>query len=157
MPPDPGFSCDGGDTDPVRAASPYLLAADAILLTHVLFVVFVVAGLILIVLGRFRAWRWIRNPWFRYAHLAAIVVVVLQAWLGRICPLTIWEMALRAKAGAGGYEGSFISHWLQALLYYEAPAWVFTVCYTAFGLLVALTWFWVRPRPFRPGPGELNC
>lgn len=126
----------------------YLAAADTILLTHVLFVVFVVFGLMLILLGRVFSWSWVRNPWFRLAHLAAIAVVVLQSWLGAICPLTTWEMELRTKAGDAVYTGSFIAHWLGKLLYYQAPPWVFVVCYTTFGLLVVLGWFWVRPRPF---------
>jgi hypothetical protein len=128
---------------------PYLIAADLLLLAHTLFVVFVVAGLVLILFGKLAHWDWVRNPWFRLAHLLAIGVVVLQAWLGRVCPLTIWEMALRERAGDVTYEGSFIAHWLESLLYYNAQAWVFTVAYTAFGLLVVLSWFQVRPRPFQ--------
>ena len=127
----------------------YLLAADLLLLTHVLFVAFVVFGLLFIFVGKFLSWRWVRNRWFRVAHLAAIGVVVVQSWFGMICPLTTWEMALRAEAGDTVYAGSFIAHWLNAILYYSAPAWVFAVCYTAFGLLVLASWFWVRPRPFK--------
>ena len=130
-------------------ASFYLAAADAVLLLHVLFVVFVITGLILILAGRFLDWQWIRNPWFRIAHLAAIGVVVLQSWFGAICPLTTLEMALRRRAGEAVYPGTFISHWLESILYYRAPAWVFAVCYTGFGALVVLSWFWVRPRPLR--------
>jgi len=128
---------------------PYRLAADLLLVLHVTFVVFVVAGLALILVGAGRGWVWIRNPWFRLAHLAAIAVVVLQAWLGRLCPLTVWEMALRAKAGDETYSGAFIAHWLQGLLYYEAPLWVFALAYTLFGALVVASWIRVRPRPFR--------
>lgn len=127
----------------------YLAAADAILLAHFLFVLFVIVGLLLILLGGALSWRWVRNPWFRLAHLAAIAVVVLQSWLGMICPLTTWEMALRAKAGDAVYAGTFASHWLEALLYYEAPMWLFALIYTVFGLLVFSSWFWVRPRPFK--------
>ncbi|MEE4163907.1 MAG: DUF2784 domain-containing protein [Woeseiaceae bacterium] len=127
----------------------YRLAADLLLFVHVSFVVFVVAGLVLILAGAGRGWAWIRNPWFRLAHVAAITVVVLQAWLGRVCPLTTWEMALRAKAGDETYAGAFIAHWLQALLYYEAPMWVFALAYTLFGALVVVSWIRVRPRPFR--------
>ena len=129
----------------------YLIAADTILFTHVLFVAFVIFGLILIFAGKLLSWSWVRNPWFRLAHLIGIVVVVLQAWLGVICPLTTWEMALRSKAGDAVYSGSFIAHWLETLLYYQAPTWVFVVCYSAFGSLVVLSWFWVRPRPFGTG------
>ena len=127
----------------------FLLVADFILLLHVLFVIFVVAGLFLIFAGKVFAWHWVRNPWFRIAHLAAIFIVVLQSWLGMICPLTTWEMGLRLRAGDTVYAGSFISHWLQTLLYYHAPAWVFVVCYTVFGIIVFASWFWVRPHRFK--------
>ena len=123
-----------------------LLAADAVLLLHVLFVLFVVAGLLLILTGKLLAWSWVRNWWFRVVHLAAIVVVVLQAWFGVVCPLTTLVMALRRRAGGATYEGTFISHWLQSILYYRAPAWVLAVCYTVFALLVVLSWTWVRPN-----------
>lgn len=124
----------------------YLVAADAILLAHTLFVGFVVLGLIFVLVGKHRSWSWVRNPWFRYAHLAAIGIVVLQSWLGVICPLTTWEMALREKAGEAVYSGAFVAHWLESVLYYRAPEWIFVVCYTVFGLLTAATWFWVPPR-----------
>jgi hypothetical protein len=125
---------------------PYLLAADAVLLLHVSFVVFVVAGLALILAGGLMSWAWVRNWWFRVTHLAAIGVVVLQSWLGVICPLTKLEMALRDRAGDTTYAGGFVSHWLETILYYRAPAWVYAVVYTAFGALVLLSWFWVPPR-----------
>ena len=124
------------------------MAADAVLLLHVLFVLFVVLGLLLIFTGRFLSWSWVRNPWFRVVHLAAVALVVLQSWLGIICPLTNWEMTLRARAGDAVYGGSFIAHWLGELLYYQAPPWVFAVSYSLFGLLVVLSWFRVPPRPF---------
>jgi len=119
------------------------------LLAHVAFVVFVILGLVLVFWGKAAGWLWVRNPWFRLLHLAAVGIVVLQSWVGVICPLTRWEMLLRQKSGGTTYAGSFISHWLQTLLYYQAPPWVFTVCYTAFGGLVVLSWIRVRPLPFR--------
>jgi hypothetical protein len=124
----------------------YLFAADAILFAHVLFVLFVVVGLALILLGKLLSWAWVRNPVFRWAHIAGIGIVILQSWLGVICPLTSWEMALRAKAGEATYSGSFIAHWLESMLYLQAPEWAFTVAYTLFGALVAASWYWVRPR-----------
>lgn len=125
----------------------YRIAADLILVLHTGIVLFIVVGLVLILAGGLRGWSWVRNPIFRLAHLAAIAVVVLQAWLGQVCPLTTWEMALRARAGDATYAGSFIAHWLQSFLYYEAPLWVFALAYTLFGVLVVMAWFWVRPRP----------
>jgi hypothetical protein len=129
----------------------YLIAADAILFTHAIFVGFVVFGLLLILIGKLRSWGWVRNPWFRFAHLAAIGVVVVQSWFGAVCPLTTWEMALRQKAGEVAYSGAFVAHWIESVLYYRAPEWVFVVGYTVFGLLVAATWYWVRPRRFAKG------
>jgi hypothetical protein len=127
----------------------YRLAADLILCVHVSIVAFIVGGLVLTLIGRFARWRWVRNPWFRLAHLSAIAVVVVQSWLGQACPLTVWEMALRAGAGDDTYGESFISHWLGELLYVDAPWWMFVAAYTAFGALVLWSGCWVRPRPFR--------
>ena len=139
----------GGAVEQVESSSVYLLAADAVLLLHVLFVAFVIGGLALILAGKARGWFWVRNPWFRLAHLLAIAVVVVQSWFGAICPLTTIEMMLRARAGDSTYPGSFVAHWLETLLYYRAPAWVFAVGYTLFGAAVVASWLWVRPRPFR--------
>ncbi len=120
--------------------------ADLVLVIHALFVAFVVIGQLLILVGLWRRWAWVRNRVFRLAHLAAIGVVVLQAWVGVLCPLTILENELRGRAGEEGYSGSFIQHWLHRLIFYEAEGWVFTVVYTAFAALVALTWRFGRPR-----------
>lgn len=109
---------------------------------HVATVAFVVGGLVLTIVGNLGGWRWVNARWFRLAHLAAIAVVVAQAWLGATCPLTSLEMWLRTQARAATYSGSFIQHWLQRLLYYDAPPWVFTLGYSLFGLLVAATWWW---------------
>jgi len=128
------------------SATMFRLSADSILLLHASFVLFVVIGLVLIFIGKFAHWSWIRNFWFRVAHLVAIGLVVIQSWFGVICPLTTLEMALRAKAGAATYRGAFVAHWLETLLYYEAPAWMFAAAYTIFGLLVVVSWFWIRPR-----------
>lgn len=132
----------------------YLLAADAILFIHLSFAAFVVIGLLLIHLGKVCGWFWVRNPWFRMVHIAAIGVVTVQSWFGVMCPLTIWEKELRSLADETVYAGSSISHLLEAILYYSAPGWVFVVCYTAFGAVVVASWIWVRPRPFSKTPDD---
>lgn len=130
----------------MRDGLPYQLLADAVLMLHFALVAFVVCGLVLIWVGNLRGWRWANAWWFRAAHIAAIGVVVAQAWLGADCPLTTLEMWLREKAGMDTYQESFIAHWVQRAIYYEAPQWVFTGIYTLFGLLVAATWWRYPPK-----------
>ena len=124
----------------------FMFLADAILIIHTLFVCFVVFGLAAIYSGYFLDWHWVRNRVFRLAHLCAIGFVVLQSWIGMICPLTTWEMYLRDRAGSETYAGSFIQYWLHNVLYYSAPDWVFMLVYTLFGGLVLASWFVVRPN-----------
>jgi hypothetical protein len=122
--------------------------ADVVLVAHVGVAAFVVMGLVLVVAGNAMGWRWVNHPWFRIGHLVAISVVVAEAWLGLACPLTTLEMWLRSQAGATTYGGGFVEHWLQQILYYDAPAWVFVLAYTVFGALVVAAW-WAFP-PKRP-------
>ena len=124
----------------------YQTLADLVLLLHILFVVFVVAALLLTIVGGYRQWQWVLNWWFRVVHLVAIAVVVAQSWVGLICSLTSLEMWLRVQAGGKRYDGSFIQYWLQRFLYYDAPAWVFVTAYTVFGLLVVITWLRFPPQ-----------
>jgi hypothetical protein len=132
---------------------PYRLLADTVLVLHVAMVAFVVGGLALIVAGNYLHWRWVNAPGFRILHLVAIAFVAAQAWMGAACPLTTLEMSLRARAHAATYDGGFIEYWLQRLLYYEAPPWVFIAGYSLFGLLVAAAWRYFPPRRRRHGPG----
>lgn len=122
------------------------LLADLVLAIHVAVVIFVVGGFGFIVAGGLCGWESARARGFRLAHLAAIAVIAGQSWLGALCPLTTLEMWLRTQASQDSYAGSFIEHWLQWLLYYDAPAWVFTLAYTLFGLAVAAAWRWFPPR-----------
>lgn len=124
---------------------PYQLLADLVLTVHFAVVLFVIGGLVAIVAGNLYGWRFVNSWWFRLAHLAAIAVVVAQAWLGIVCPLTTLESWLRVQAGQAAYAESFIEHWLTRLLYYDAPAWVFTAAYTSFGLAVVAAWWRFPP------------
>jgi hypothetical protein len=124
----------------------FQLLADVVLSLHVAFVAFVVGGLVLIIAGNLLVWRWVDAMWFRLAHLAAVATVVAESWSGVLCPLTSLEFSLREQAHETTYIGSFIEHWLQRILYFEAPAWVFTITYSLFGLVVAVTWWYFPPR-----------
>ncbi len=123
-----------------------LLLADVLLAIHAAFIAFVVLGLAAVLVGGWRGWAWVRSRWFRFSHLAAILYVVGQTWLGHLCPLTIWEDALRRRAGQPGYDGSFIAHWVGSVIYYDAPWWIFVLAYTLFAAAVVAAWFAIPPR-----------
>lgn len=122
------------------------LLADALLVLHAGVVAFVVLGQVLFMLGGVLAWRWVRRLAMRTAHAVLMVFIAVQAWLGQLCPLTVWEQALRRRAGQAAYSESFIEHWLSRLIFLDAPWWVFVAGYTAFSALVLLTWWWVPPE-----------
>ncbi len=132
------------------------ILADLVLVVHGLYVGFVVIGFALILLGLARGWPWVRHRGFRYAHLAAIGIVVLQVWIGMECPLTTLESALRLQAGEAGYGISFIQHWLYRLLYYRADTHIFAVVYSLFGAAVALVWWFAPPVRRRPQRDQLD-
>lgn len=136
------------------SAGLYGLLADTILVIHFSFVIFVVAGFVLILLGLLAGWSWVHNQIFRITHLLAIGIVVLQAWFGRLCPLTAWENELRRLAGQSGYEETFVEHWLHDILFYQAESWIFTTMYTGFGALVMLVWFLGRRRKKKIGADD---
>src|SRR5215210_6758084 len=121
-------------------------AADAILVIHFAFVAFVVGGLVLIWVGAMLNWCWVRNLWFRVAHVAAICFVAAEALLGVMCPLTLWEDALRGTANHAG----FIARWVHRVMFYQLPEWVFTAAYVAFAFIVVLTYWLVPPMRIRP-------
>ncbi len=120
----------------------HALLADFIMIVHFAFVLFVVGGLALIWAGAGLGWRWVRNLWFRVAHLAAILFVAGEALAGIWCPLTVWEDRLR---GGARVETSFIARWIHRILFYSFPEWVFTVIYALFALVVVATFWLVRP------------
>lgn len=133
----------------------YLGLADLVLLVHAAFVAFVVVGLLLIWIGQVRRWAFVRNFWFRLAHLAAIGVVAAESLAGFVCPLTTWEDRLRLLAGGEQrYAGSFIQHWLHQVMFFDLNENVFTLFHLAFFLAVALSLWWVPPR--WPGRSALD-
>lgn len=128
----------------------YLVLADLVLIVHAAFVAFVIIGLLLIWIGWMRRWIFVRNFWFRMAHLAAIGIVAAESVTDLVCPLTTWEDRLRLLAGGEQrYQGSFVQHWLHRVLFFDLSENVFTMAYLTFLLIVFLS-FWLAP-PHWPG------
>lgn len=124
----------------------YQILADVIVTIHFGYVTFVIFGLLLTLAGGLLGWRWVRNFWFRAIHLLMILIVVGEAWLGIVCPLTTWENNLRQLSGQAAYSGGFIANLLHDAMFFEAEPWVFTLCYSLFGLAVLLTFIYAPPR-----------
>ena len=118
--------------------------ADLVVILHAAYVAFVVLGFAAILAGAAARWRWVRNFYFRAAHLAAIGLVLAQTVAGLVCPLTTIENWLRERAGQSDYPGSFIAYWAHQLIFYDWPDWVFTALYLGFAILVAAA-LWLAP------------
>jgi len=122
--------------------------ADAVLVLHGLIVLLNIGALPVIWLGHFRKWRFVRNPYFRWAHLLLLGFVVAETVLNITCPLTVLEDALRVEAGQeAGHPAGFVARWLERVIFWDAPQAVFMVAYGLFFALVSLTFFFIKPDP----------
>lgn len=133
-------------------AATYAFLADAVAVVHLAYAGYIVLALVAILAGYVARWQWVHNRWFRGIHLAMIGIVVAEAWVGIICPLTSLEHSLRARAGQTSFDATPIAQFVHGLLFYQAPWWVFTACYTACGLAIVATLFlvpvhWRRRTP----------
>jgi hypothetical protein len=106
---------DPANTSPSKAVC-WAVAADAVALTHALFVGFVVWAELLVLFGSLLGWDWVRNLPFRGVHLGLVVFVGVQDVLGRVCPLTVWENQFRARAGQATSGKPFIGRLVHRLL-----------------------------------------
>lgn len=117
-----------------------LALADVVLVAHALLALFLSLGVLALWTGGWLGWGWTRRRGFRVPHLVGMVVVAGESLAGIVCPLTDLESALRISAGAAGYRGGFIAHWLGRLLFYDFDERVFAAAYVA---ALALTlWAW---------------
>lgn len=135
----------------------YRLAADLILILHAAFIFFVIVALLLTIIGWLLGWRWVRNRWFRGIHLLFIGYVIFEAWSAIPCFLTEWENSLRVRGGQDPYEpAGFIAHWLRKVIFYQASPWIFTTCYSVFGLLV-VAMLWLAPPRWKAEPKPVSA
>ena len=120
--------------------------ADMIAVAHLAYVLFIVLGLAVILLGLLCHWRWVRNFYFRVAHLTTIGIVAAEELLSVQCPLTTWERALRAEVGQTVSQATFMGRLANAVLFRPLEPWVFFTAHLAFAGLVLLTFVLAPPR-----------
>ncbi|HUK60148.1 MAG TPA: DUF2784 domain-containing protein [Stellaceae bacterium] len=123
-----------------------LIAAAAIFWAHMGVIAFNVVGLVAIPLGAWRRWGFVRNLWLRALHLGALVIVALQALLGQACFLTIWQSDLLARAGEPTSAEPLIERWVEAIVFWNLPIWVFAALYCAVALYTIALWRLVPPQ-----------
>jgi Protein of Unknown function (DUF2784) len=122
--------------------------AQLILAVHVAVIGFNLAGLVAVPIGARRGWGWVRVRWWRLLHLASLAVVAVQAVFGQACFLTVLQAGLE-----GGSRTPLIQRWINALIYWPLPIWVFSAAYVAIFVYAAALWWWVPPSP-RPSSGR---
>jgi hypothetical protein len=124
----------------------YGIVADIIVVLHFGIILFEIVGQILVLVGNRKGWRWIRNFWFRGLHAGIIAIVVVEAWFGIDCPLTVWEYWFRQWAGQPVGRDEFITRWTRRLLGVETPLWLLTIVYTVWCAFVFWSWWKVPPQ-----------
>src|SRR5437899_2675295 len=124
------------------ASIPAPAFGDAVLALHLAVIAFNLLGLIAIVVGAARQWTWVRIRWWRALHVASWAVVAGQALLGRACFLTLWQDQLTGVRG----EPPLIMRWVNSLIYWPLPIWVFGAIYVALFALVIALWWLAPPR-----------
>ncbi len=117
---------------------------------HSLYVLFTVGGAACILIGALFRWRWIRNRIFRLIHLISVLFVALEASVGVLCPLTVWEYRLRSLAGQTSERDiSFTGRIIRSLIFVDLPDWGFLILYLSFGGIVLFMILFIRPDPPR--------
>lgn len=132
------------------------LLADLILVVHLAFVVFMVAGLLAVPIGGLFGWAWVREPWWRWAHVAGMGVVAVQALARVPCFLTIWEVELRRRSGAWVDERPFVVRLAHDLLFVEADQEVLWGAYVVLFACLLAGLVLVRPRRHPWWPASRN-
>jgi hypothetical protein len=118
---------------------PYSLLADAVLIAHLLFILFVILGGLLVL-------RWPRLAWL---HVPAVVWGIFVEFSGRICPLTPLENDLRQRGGEVGYSGGFVDHYITALIYPDGLSRTVQFVIGAVVIAVNASVYWLLLRRYR--------
>jgi hypothetical protein len=120
--------------------------ANTVLYFHVAIVAFNVFGLIVIPVGAWRDWAFIRIFWWRLVHVGLLVIVALQALFGRACFLTLWQYSLVEQSSGRATTVPLIQSWVEMLIFWPLPIWVFTVLYVLVVIYAGLLWYWIPPQ-----------
>ena len=114
------------------------MLAGLILYVHLLIICFNLFGLVVIPLGGWMGWAFVHAPAWRILHLGSLGVTALQASFGQACFLTVWQAA--ASNGSPAAE-PLIMRWVNSLIFWPLPEWVFVLIYLlTFAYVILLLW-----------------
>ena len=122
------------------------ILADLIAAAHIGYFIYVVGGCAAIIVGFTRRHAWIRNPWFRLSHLAAVYIVVFENVFNIACPLNSAEWQLRSTSQSAVEASSGVGGLLDQLLFHTIPGNVLNVMYSVFAIFLLVALVLVPPR-----------
>ena len=122
------------------------VVADVIAATHIAYFIYVVGGCAAIVVGSMQQRKWVRNPWFRLSHLAAVYIVVFENVFNIACPLNTAEWQLRSTSQPVVEASSGVGGVLDHLLFHTIPGNVLNMMYSALAILLLVALVLVPPR-----------
>ena len=118
------------------------LLADIILILHFLVVIFITVGFLLVPIGYYYDWSWIKNFKLRLFHFGLMFIVTFETLVGITCPLTYIENYLRGINNSK----SFISFWIEKIIYWDFPTIFFIFLYFVFLGWTFLMWKIYPPK-----------
>jgi len=117
-----------------------------VLYFHLAVILFIIFGFIAVPFGAKFKKKFIYEFWWRLTHLAAMVVVAVQAMLGKACFLTYIQSDLLESAGKKGYTVPFIQTYIDRIIYHNFPIWIFSIVYVILFLYTLYLWFRFPPK-----------
>lgn len=122
----------------------------AVLAAHVGVIAFNVFGLVVVPVGGWLGWRFVRVFWWRALHVALLGAVALQALFGRACFLTLWQAALEQSSGAPASREPLIARWIESVIFWNLPIGFFAALYIAVLAYALALWRLVPPESRPP-------
>lgn len=117
---------------------------EGVLALHLGVIAFNLFGLVVIPIGAWRGWTFVRAPLWRWLHLASMAVVALQALAGRACFLTVWQDRLSGST----QTPPLIMRFINSMIFWPLPMWVFTAVYAVVFVYVLTLFVVAPPRPW---------
>ncbi|MDQ3234274.1 MAG: DUF2784 domain-containing protein [Pseudobdellovibrionaceae bacterium] len=119
--------------------------ASIILALHVVCSLFVLTMPLIIPLGVWQGWPWVRDPWLRHIHLGIVLFIAAEVILGKPCPLMTWENRCRIRAGMPLYTTGFFDYWVEKLLKIPFKDWMFESIFFLVGASTVAEYFLLGP------------